>query len=134
MSDNPPTPNPQQPAQAPVSPAPAPPPTQSPPSPGQSPLPSPPVAPKPNGNGMVRSPAFVWIAAAVLAVLLFFGIGYLISSYTSENTDDAFIAGHIISIAPRISGQGSSVHVLDNELVHSNELLVELDPSDYQST
>lgn len=70
----------------------------------------------------------------MLAVLLFFGIGYLVDSYTSENTDDAFIAGHIVSIAPRISGQVTAVHVLDNELVHSNELLVELDPSDYQST
>jgi len=70
----------------------------------------------------------------VLAVLLFFGLNYLVSSYTSESTDDAFVAGHIISIAPRISGQVSAVHVLDNEFVHSNQLLVELDPSDYNAT
>ncbi len=69
-----------------------------------------------------------------LAVLLFFGIKYLVSAYTSETTDDAFIAGHIVSIAPRISGQVSAVHVLDNELVTNGELLVEIDPSDYAST
>ncbi|HUE36120.1 MAG TPA: biotin/lipoyl-binding protein, partial [Candidatus Acidoferrum sp.] len=84
--------------------------------------------PKPNGNGRLQSPAFLWMAGIGLTVLLYFGIGYLISSYTSETTDDAFIAGHIVSIAPRISGQVAAVHVLDNEFVHSNQLLVELDP------
>jgi len=69
-----------------------------------------------------------------LAVLLFFGLNYLVSTYTSESTDDAFIAGHIVSIAPRISGQVSAVHVLDNEFVTNGELLVEIDPSDYAST
>src|ERR1019366_6405069 len=53
---------------------------------------------------------------------------------THESTDDAFIAGHIVSIAPRISGQVAAVHILDNQLVHSNELLVEIDPADYAMT
>jgi membrane fusion protein (multidrug efflux system) len=131
MSDNPSTPNPspQQPAAPPAQAPPASAPAAPPPQPSQ-----PPTAPKSNGNGTLRSPAFVWIAGVILAALLFFGIGYLISSYTSESTDDAFITGHIVSIAPRISGQVSAVHALDNELVHSNDLLVELDPSDYAST
>jgi membrane fusion protein (multidrug efflux system) len=152
MSDNAPNPNPQQqpqpasqppqtppaqPAAAPAQAAPAQPGQPAQPQPqaqGQQAPAQPPAAPKANGNGILRSPAFPWIAGVLLAVLLFFGIGYIISSYTSESTDDAFIAGHIVSIAPRISGQVSAVHVLDNELVHSNELLVELDPSDYAST
>jgi membrane fusion protein (multidrug efflux system) len=122
MSDTPPNPNPQQPAQ------PALPPAQTPPQ-----LP-PPAAPAPNGNGRLQSPAFIWTVAAVLAVLIFFGLGYIVSSYTSETTDDAFITGHIVSIAPRIAGQVSAVHVLDNEFVTNGELLVEIDPSDYAST
>jgi membrane fusion protein, multidrug efflux system len=122
MSENPSAPNPLPP---PASPAPQPPPQQ------QSP---PPAAPKPNGNGKLQSPAFLWTAGIGLAVLLFFGLNYLVSSYTSESTDDAFITGHIVSIAPRISGQVSAVHVFDNEFVHSNQLLVELDPSDYNAT
>jgi membrane fusion protein, multidrug efflux system len=82
----------------------------------------------------LHSLAFVWIAGVVLAVLIFFGLGYIVSSYTSEDTDDAFITGHIVSIAPRISGQVSAVHVLDNEFVTNGELLVEIDPSDYDAT
>lgn len=92
------------------------------------------AAPKPNGGSPLRSPLFVPVAAVVLAIFLFFGLRYFISTFTSETTDDAFIAGHIVSIAPRISGQVSAVHVLDNEYVTNGELLVEVDPADYQAT
>jgi membrane fusion protein (multidrug efflux system) len=73
---------------------------------------------------------FLVPAAIVLAVLLYFGLAYLFVALTHESTDDAFIAGHIVSVAPRIAGQVVNVHVLDNQMVHSNDLLVELDPAD----
>lgn len=95
------------------------------------------AAPPPkNGNGQSRlnSPKIVWPAAIVLAVLLYFFVGYVANIFTHESTDDAFIAGHIVSIAPRIAGEVSAVHVLDNQLVHSNDLLVEIDPSDFSIT
>ena len=112
------------------------PPAQPRPSSGQPPQPLPQAEPKPNGNGTsaLQSPAFIWTSALALAVLLFFGLRYLVSTYTGESTDDAFIAGHIVSIAPRISGEVSAVHVLDNQFVHANDLLVEIDPSDYNAT
>ena len=70
----------------------------------------------------------------MLAVLLFFGLALLVDALTHESTDDAFIAGHIVSIAPRISGQVSAVYVLDNQMVRSNEPLVDIDPADYSTT
>jgi membrane fusion protein (multidrug efflux system) len=82
----------------------------------------------------LNSPLFIWPATIALAVLLFFGLVYLFDVLTHESTDDAFIAAHVVSIAPRISGQVSVVHVLDNEMVRSNELLVEIDPADYADT
>ena len=96
-----------------------------------------PPTPK-NGNGArlqkLNSPVFIWPAAVALAVVLFFGLGYFFDALTHESTDDAFIAGHVVSIAPRIDGQVSAVHVLDNQMVRSNDLLVEIDPSDYAIT
>ena len=80
------------------------------------------------------APGYVWPAALALAVLIYFGLGYLAETFTHESTDDAFIAGHVVSIAPRVAGQVLAVHVLDNQLVHSNDLLVELDPADYAVT
>jgi membrane fusion protein, multidrug efflux system len=81
-----------------------------------------------------HSPFFIWPAALALAVLLFFALDFTVITLTHESTDDAFIAGHIVSIAPRISGQVSAVYVLDNQLVRSNELLVAIDPADYANT
>ena len=98
----------------------------------------PPPAPekKDNGRSLARlnSPLVLWPAGFILAVLLFFGLGYFLNALTHESTDDAFIVGHIVSIAPRIDGQVAAVHVLDNQLVRSNDLLLELDPSDYAIT
>lgn len=87
-----------------------------------------------NGNSKFSSPKFVWLSAVALAVLLYFGISYLVDIFTHESTDDAFIAGHIVSIAPRIAGQVVAVYVVDNQMVHSNDLLMEIDPADYAIT
>ncbi len=89
--------------------------------------------PAKNGARVARlsSPAFLWPAGIVLAVLLYFGLTLLVSVFTHESTDDAFIAGHIVSIAPRVAGQVADVLVNDNQMVRSNDLLVTLDPADY---
>jgi len=91
-----------------------------------------PAAPLKNGQGRsaFHSPAFAGLAALGLAVLLYFVIAYVADLFTHESTDDAFIAGHIISVAPRISGQVAAVYVVDNQMVRSNDLLVEIDPAD----
>jgi len=93
-----------------------------------------PVAKTENGASKFNSPIFILLATVVLAVLLYFGVGYVADIFTHESTDDAFIAGHIVSIAPRIAGQVSAVHVVDNQMVHSNDLLIEIDPADYAIT
>jgi len=76
----------------------------------------------------------LWPAAGVLAVLVYFGIAYLVEVFTHESTDDAFIAGHIITVSPRIAGQVAAVHVRDNQLVRANDVLVEIDPADFALT
>jgi membrane fusion protein (multidrug efflux system) len=93
---------------------------------------NPPLAMPGSGQlAKLNSSLFIWPAAIVLAVLLYFGLGYFMDALTHESTDDAFIAAHVVSVAPRISGQVAAVHVLDNEMVRSNELLVEIDPANY---
>jgi len=97
--------------------------------------PAPAPAGKPNGARLQKfsSSFFIWPAALVLAVLLFWGLSYLVDAFTTESTDDAFIAGHVVSVAPRVSGQIAAVYVLDNQFVRSNQLLVEIDPTDYET-
>ena len=79
----------------------------------------------------LQSPLVLWSIAIVAGVGIYFGLVYLVEVFTHESTDDAFIAGHVISLAPRVAGQVTDVKVLDNQLVNSNELLVAIDPADY---
>ncbi len=94
------------------------------------------AAPQGNGARLARlnSPLFLWPATVGFAVLLYFALFYLNSFLTHESTDDAFIEAHVVSVAPRVAGQVLAVHVLDNQLVRSNDLLVEIDPADYAMT
>ena len=77
-----------------------------------------------------KSPVVLLPLAVGLAVALYFGLAAVVDAWTHESTDDAFIAGHIISLAPRISGPVVTVAVRDNQFVRSNDPLVEIDPVD----
>jgi membrane fusion protein (multidrug efflux system) len=83
-------------------------------------------------NGSKKKKAFL-IVGAVVAVGL--TIGYFYNSYrkTHVTTDDAFIEGNIHTISSRVSGNVKTVAVMDNQRVNPGDLLVELDPADYQS-
>ena len=73
------------------------------------------------------------VAAGLAAVGLAVGIPYYLYAISHESTDDAFIDGHIISISPRVSGHVARVYVTDNQQVAAGDLLVELDPRDFQA-
>jgi len=105
-------------------------PTTAPPNPTTA-SPAPEKSPAETGS---KSPVLWLVIALLLAVLWYAGLTYFVYAMTHESTDDAFIAGHLVSIAPRISGQVAAVHVLDNQTVHSNDLLVEIDPAPFATT
>src|SRR6202162_172655 len=73
----------------------------------------------------------------VLVVLLVLALGALspfawnyLQSY--ESTDDAQIDGHIDPLSSRINGTVIQVHVENNDRVKAGELLVEIDPRDFE--
>src|ERR1700730_2130534 len=73
----------------------------------------------------------------VLVVLLVLALGALsafawnyLQSY--ESTDDAQIDGHMYPLSSRIDGTVINVHAEDNDRVKVGELLVEIDPRDYE--
>jgi membrane fusion protein (multidrug efflux system) len=69
------------------------------------------------------------IGAVVLLILIFFLWRYL-ESY--EDTDDAFVDGHTDPISPRISGFVHDIYVENTFRVKKGQLLVQLDPRDYE--
>jgi membrane fusion protein, multidrug efflux system len=49
-----------------------------------------------------------------------------------ESTDDAEIDGHIYPISARVGGQVIKVNYDDGQIVHKGDVLVQIDPTDYQ--
>ena len=83
-------------------------------------------------RSLFRRPSVIVATAALVIV----GIGYggfaTFHSFTHESTDDAFIDVHFVSVAPKIAGRVAVVHVDDNQLVKKGDVLVEIDPRDFQ--
>jgi membrane fusion protein (multidrug efflux system) len=61
-----------------------------------------------------------------------YAIRYVVDHILYESTNDAFIDGHIVPISPKVSGQILKVLVTDNQQVKKGDLLVTIDPCDYQ--
>ena len=60
------------------------------------------------------------------------GAMYWVAAGNYETTDDAYIEGHVVPISAQIAARVSDVHIVDNQLVHKGDLLIELDPTEYQ--
>ena len=74
-----------------------------------------------------------FVIILVVAVLL---VGILLFYWHStfyEDTDDAQVDGHKIQVSSRISGNVLSVPVQENQRVKAGDVIVELDPKDYQT-
>lgn len=67
------------------------------------------------------------VVVAIIVILLW------LHYHNRESTDDAQVNAHIIPIAPRISGSVIDVLVKDNQTVKKGQVLVRLDPRDFQA-
>src|SRR5215469_1454202 len=79
-----------------------------------------------------RKRALAAAAVVVLAGAATSGVRYGLSAQAHEETDDAYVAGHVHPISARIAGTVDAVLVDDNQHVERGQLLVRLDPRDYQ--
>ncbi len=86
---------------------------------------------KPKGGGKRHRAALILLLLALAAATL--GIRWWVDSKANVATDDAFVDGHVYNISARITGHVKSVLVEDNQHVTKGEVIVKLDPADYQS-
>src|SRR5579862_1650902 len=107
--------------------------TVSPPPAKAEPAPSPMFGPSGDTtNAPKKRTGVLWIVLGLAAVVLIGGV--IVWHYLSlyESTDDAEVDGHLNAISARVSGYVSKVDVDDNQLVKKGDVLVEIDPRDYQ--
>jgi membrane fusion protein (multidrug efflux system) len=73
--------------------------------------------------------------AVVILLLVVAGaaVGAWLHYQDRVSTDDATVDGHVTSIAPKVSGTVIEVLVKDNQPVKAGQVLVRIDPRDYQA-
>ncbi len=78
-----------------------------------------------NGEGRRRG----LIPVAIVGILIVAGaLGFWLYSRRYESTDDAQVAGHLNGITARIDGTIKAVYVEENQTVHTDQIVGEMDP------
>lgn len=80
-----------------------------------------------------RSKLPFFIIGAIILVGAISGLIYWLEVRNYETTDDAFIDGDVIRVSPKVSAYITKIYVKSNQPVHKGDLLVELDPKDYEA-
>ena len=80
-----------------------------------------------------KRPAILFAIGIVSLIAIISGVIYYLHARAYESTDDAFIQAHVVTVSPKVASYVSRVHVDDNTHVKRGDLLVELDPRDYEA-
>jgi multidrug resistance efflux pump len=74
----------------------------------------------------------VAVNAALIAVVAWYAYRALERYIHNPWTRDGQVRGQVIQVAPRVSGMVTRIAVIDNQFVHSGDLLFELDPEPFE--
>ncbi|WP_028498520.1 HlyD family secretion protein [Microvirgula aerodenitrificans] len=77
-----------------------------------------------------RKQALTLLAAAVVVAGVAYGAYWGLHGRYHIETDDAYVAGHMVAITPLTGGTVSTVMVDDTDFVKTGQVLVKLDPAD----
>jgi membrane fusion protein (multidrug efflux system) len=73
-------------------------------------------------------------AAGALVVALAAGVYYIWFVLPYESTDNAFVEGNVIPLASQVPGRVAELLVKDNQAVQPGEVLLKIDPRDYEAS
>jgi membrane fusion protein (multidrug efflux system) len=82
----------------------------------------------------LKNPKVQRLLAVGGVVLLAALAGLYLYYYDRETTDDAQVDGHITPMASKVYGRVAQVLVDDNQAVKTGQILVKIDPRDYQAS
>ncbi|WP_438391162.1 HlyD family secretion protein [Caballeronia sp. DA-9] len=82
-------------------------------------------------NGLGKKPLI--ILAIVVILIIVAGVIWWFATRNQVSTDDAYTDGDTVTIAPKVSGYVVVMNLGDNKFVHKNDLLIKIDPRDYQA-
>lgn len=75
---------------------------------------------------------YALIGLVVLVVLVAAAVAYWLYARQFETTDDAFIDGYMSQVSAQVAAKVRSLDVRDNQEVKQGQVILQLDPRDYQ--
>jgi len=86
-------------------------------------------------NGQKKGPGKtpLIILGVVVLLLILGGLIWWFATRNQVSTDDAYTDGDAVTIAPKVSGYVVVMNLGDNKFVHKGDLLIKIDPRDYQA-
>ena len=89
----------------------------------------PPQSPKPP---FYKRPLVLIVGGIIVVVGIAIGVQWYLHARQYQTTDDAFIEADVTQVSPRVAGHVRSVEVTDNQEVGEGQILVKLDPRDFE--
>jgi membrane fusion protein, multidrug efflux system len=90
------------------------------------------VATKDDAPARKKRRPFAILGVIALVTLAIVGI-YTLMTAGREDTDDAQIAADMVPVATRVGGAVAKVRIAENQQVKRGDLLIEIDPADYEA-
>jgi membrane fusion protein (multidrug efflux system) len=81
-----------------------------------------------------RSKLPLIILAVVVVIAAIVGFIFWFAQRNDVSTDDAYTDGNVITMVPKVSGYVVALYVDDNSRVRKGDLLLKIDPRDYQTS
>jgi membrane fusion protein, multidrug efflux system len=87
--------------------------------------------PAPRAHSIWTSRNKLYAALAIIIVIL--SAIWIFTEDVNPTTTDAQVDGHAIVISPRVPGYVLKMNIDDNTIVNAGDLMIQLDPADYQA-
>ena len=89
---------------------------------------------KKDDEGKTGGAVWPWIVAGLVVLGFVAWILWIIfAPHGRQRTADAYVTAHFATVSSRVAGQVAAVPVTDNQRVRAGDLLLQLDPRDFQA-
>ncbi len=87
----------------------------------------------PKKPGPLQNPLVVGGIVVAVVIVLVVGLVWWLDARRWQSTDDAYVDGHIVHLAPQVAGVVVKVYVTDNAELRAGQPIVDIDPATFSA-